>query len=55
MLMRIEVSRKKVYVTPELLVHGTVAEITASGCKQLGASDGFFLGEPGNPITACES
>jgi hypothetical protein len=53
--MRIEMSRKKVYVMPELIVHGTVAQITASGCKQMGSTDGFYLGEPGNPITNCGS
>ena len=40
-------SEKKVYVAPELIVHGTVEEITADQNKKLGLSDGFlFMGAP---------
>ncbi|HYS18678.1 MAG TPA: hypothetical protein VET45_17280 [Candidatus Binatia bacterium] len=42
-------SEKKVYVTPELIVHGTVEEITAEQNKTLGLSDGFLF--QGAPIT----
>jgi hypothetical protein len=38
---------KRVYVTPRLIVHGTVEEITALQNKSFGASDGFlFQGVP---------
>jgi hypothetical protein len=43
--MNIKKSEKKVYVTPELIVHGTVEEITADQNKGFGSSDGFlFMG-----------
>jgi hypothetical protein len=34
---------KRVYVTPQLIVHGTVEEITALQNKTYGASDGFLF------------
>jgi hypothetical protein len=38
---------KKAYTQPQLIVHGTVAEITAQQNKGYGSSDGFlFLGQP---------
>jgi hypothetical protein len=40
-------SQKKAYGTPELTVHGTVAQITAQQNKGYGNSDGFmFMGTP---------
>ena len=37
---------KRVYVTPQVVVHGTVEEITAGCNKTLGMSDGFtFMGQ----------
>jgi hypothetical protein len=40
-------SQKKAYSTPQLTVHGTVAQITAQQNKGFGASDGFlFMGVP---------
>ncbi len=40
-------SEKKTYITPKLIVHGTVEEITALQNKSFGASDGFlFQGVP---------
>jgi len=45
--MQTQKSEKKVYVAPELIVHGTVEEITADQNKKLGLSDGFlFMGAP---------
>lgn len=42
-----ENSGKKAYTTPQLIVHGTVAEITADQNKGLGTGDGFlFMGMP---------
>ena len=35
------VKGKKVYVPPQLTVHGTVEEITLGCDKQLGETDGF--------------
>ena len=35
------VKDKKVYVPPQLTVHGTVEEITLGCDKQLGETDGF--------------
>jgi hypothetical protein len=44
---RVPNAEKKVYITPQLIVHGTVAEITAQQNKGFGSSDGFlFLGQP---------
>ncbi len=44
---RIGKREKKVYIQPQLIVHGTVAEITADQNKGYGSSDGFlFLGQP---------
>ena len=44
--MKTQKSEKKVYVAPELIVHGTVEEITADQNKKLGLSDGFlFMGK----------
>jgi hypothetical protein len=40
------VKEKKVYVPPQLTVHGTVEEITMGCDKMLGISDGFtFMGQ----------
>ena len=40
------VKGKKVYVPPQLTVHGTVEEITLGCDKRLGQSDGFtFMGQ----------
>jgi len=50
--MQTEKLEKKVYATPQLIVHGTVEEITASTCKQVGSSDGFYLAGAGE-ITNC--
>jgi hypothetical protein len=45
--MQTQSSEKKAYVTPELIVHGTVEHITADQNKGLGAGDGFlFMGAP---------
>lgn len=46
---KIEKSEKKVYTTPQLIVHGTVAEITAQQNKNYGPSDGFSF--QGSSIT----
>jgi hypothetical protein len=35
------VKEKKVYVPPQLTVHGTVEEITLGCDKELGETDGF--------------
>jgi hypothetical protein len=44
---KLEQSAKRVYVTPRLIVHGTIEEITALQNKSFGASDGFlFQGVP---------
>jgi hypothetical protein len=44
---QIDTREKKAYTPPRLIVHGTVAEITAQQNKGLGASDGFlFMGVP---------
>jgi hypothetical protein len=44
---KLEKSEKRAYVTPQLIVHGTVEEITALQNKTLGVSDGFlFEGAP---------
>ena len=49
--------KKKVYISPQLVVHGTVAEITASAwsCdrfgKEIGYGDGYVLNIV--PISAC--
>ena len=43
----IEKSEKKVYITPQLIVHGTMEEITAQQNKGFGPTDGFlFMGDP---------
>ena len=34
-------TKKEIYVTPKLTVHGTVAEITEGCNKTSGTSDGF--------------
>jgi len=45
--MQNESREKKMYVAPELVVHGTVEEITADQNKGYGLSDGFlFMGNP---------
>jgi hypothetical protein len=42
----VQQSQKRVYVTPKLIVHGTVEQITAGCNKALGMSDGFtFQGQ----------
>ena len=44
---KVDKSEKKVYATPQLIVHGTMEEITAQQNKGYGASDGYtFMGEP---------
>ena len=52
---RIERAGKKVYAAPQLIVHGTVAEITASGCKTFGGTDGYFLIIPALGLGNCGS
>jgi hypothetical protein len=43
--MQNESRAKKTYTAPELVVHGTVEEITADQNKGFGLSDGFlFMG-----------
>ena len=43
--MQKESRQKKMYTAPELVVHGTVEEITADQNKGYGMSDGFlFMG-----------
>jgi hypothetical protein len=43
--LNLENSEKRVYVAPQLAVHGTVEEITAQQNKTYGTSDGFlFMG-----------
>ena len=45
--MQKESREKKMYRAPELVVHGTVEEITAGQNKGYGLSDGFlFMGVP---------
>jgi len=45
--MKNESREKKTYTAPELVVHGTVEEITADQNKGYGMSDGFlFMGIP---------
>ena len=45
--MQKESRQKKMYTAPELVVHGTVEEITADQNKGYGMSDGFlFMGVP---------
>lgn len=45
--MQKESREKKMYTAPELVVHGTVEEITADQNKGYGMSDGFlFMGNP---------
>jgi hypothetical protein len=45
--MQKESREKKMYTAPELVVHGTVEEITADQNKGYGMSDGFmFMGVP---------
>ena len=39
----VDKSEKKVYATPQLIVHGTMEEITAEQNKVLGATDGFLF------------
>jgi len=40
-------SEKKVYATPQLIVHGTMEEITAQQNKGFGPTDGnLFMGDP---------
>jgi len=40
-------NQKRAYVAPQLIVHGTVEEITALQNKTFGATDGFlFQGVP---------
>ena len=44
---KVDKSEKKVYATPQLIVHGTMEEITAQQNKGLGPTDGFlFEGQP---------
>jgi transposase len=45
--MKNESREKKTYTAPELIVHGTVEEITADQNKGYGMSDGMlFMGDP---------
>lgn len=45
--MSIQTNEKKAYVTPALVVYGTVEQITADQNKGIGAGDGFmFMGIP---------
>ena len=45
--MKNESREKKTYTAPELVVHGTVEEITADQNKSYGSSDSFlFMGVP---------
>jgi len=45
--MHVQTNAKKGYVTPELIVHGTVEQITADQNKGIGYGDGFlFMGIP---------
>lgn len=45
--MQNETREKKAYTAPELVVHGTVEEITADQNKGYGMSDGMlFMGDP---------
>lgn len=46
------------WVKPSLHVYGALSELTqtSSGCKTLGnPSDGFYLGNRRNPLTACST
>ena len=51
----IDRAEKKAYAAPQLIVHGTVAEITAGGCKTFGGSDGYFFIIPAISISNCGS
>ena len=50
---------KELWVKPSLHVYGTLGELTQSapgGCKVLGSpSDGYYLGNRTNPLTACST
>ena len=41
----VDKSEKKVYATPQLIVHGTMEEITAQQNKVLGPTDGFLFNQ----------